>query len=274
MRSLRYLLPCTLALLSTTTVPAQGDPRIPVKEALQALAAATNDAQRDSINTELKKCMRAMLDIDESFGRNYDSLPMSRVDAPDQRFRLFTWNVPRDDGSHLFEGFLLVNEPKVQTLFELRDMSHAIPSPEVPELGAEKWYGALYYDVIPVKKGGTTYYTLLGWKGHSRVETRKVIEVMHFKGGKPRFGAPIFGSSGRVRPMRRVFGYSFQASMMLRYEPSLKAIVFDHLSPSRPEMVGQPAYYGPDMVQDAYFWYKGRWFLQPDVDLRDPKRPR
>lgn len=273
MRILPGLLPFAWALLPTLTL-GQGDPRGPVKEALNALSAATTDVQRDSINSELKKRMRAMLDIDEAFGRNYDSLPMSRVDAPDQRFRLFTWNVPRENGTHLFEGFLLVNEPKVQTLFELRDMSHAIPAPEVPELGAEKWYGALYYEVVPVTKGGTTYYTLLGWKGHDRIETRKVIEVLSFKGGKPRFGAPLFGTSGRKRIMRRVFGYSFQASMMLRYEPSIKAIVFDHLSPSRPDMAGQPAYYGPDMVQDAYFWYRGHWFFQSDVDLRDPKRPK
>lgn len=262
----------TTTLLLQVALAAQPGLQEPVRAALKAIGAATTDATRDSINTELKKHMRAMLDIDESFGRNYDSLPMSRVDAPDGRFRLFTWNVPREDGGHLFEGFLLVNEPKLQTLFELRDMSSAIPSPEVPELGAEKWYGALYYEVVPVEKGGTTYYTLLGWKGHSRTETRKVIEVLTFRGGKPRFGAPIFGTSGRKRTMRRVFGYSFQASMMLRYEPSIKAIVFDHLSPTRADMAGQPAYYGPDMVQDGYFWYKGHWFLQSDVDVRDPRR--
>jgi hypothetical protein len=67
------------------------------------------------------------------------------------------------------------------------------PHPRCRNWAPERWYGALYYEVIPVKKGGRTLYTLLGWKGYSKAETRKVIEMLSFKGGKPRFGAPVFG---------------------------------------------------------------------------------
>jgi hypothetical protein len=259
----------SLALVATS-VTAQPELKTRAIASIKALAAATTDALRDSLNAVLKTDMRALLDNDESFGRNYDSLPMSRVDAPDHAFRLFTWNVPHDDGTHLFEGFLLVNAGNKQQLFELRDWTKGTPSPEIRELGPDKWYGALYYQVIPVKKGGTTYYTLLGWKGFSNTETRKVIDVLSFKNGKPRFGAPFFGK-GRLKQVRKIYAYSAQSTMSLRYMPEMEAILLDHLSPSKPDMVGQPAFYGPDMTQDAFFWYKGGWWYEEDIDAKDPK---
>lgn len=245
--------------------------RIGLTVRLAELRSASRDTQRDSINTSIKNHLRSLLEANDAFTAAFDDVPMSRVDAPDGAFRLFTWNIPRDDGSNRFEGFLLTNQGKRSGVYELRDMTTGIPSPEVPELGPDRWYGALYYEVIPVKKGGRTYYTLLGWKGFSLVETRKVIEVLNFKSGKPRFGAPLFGK-GKIKAMRKVYGYSFQATMTLRYDAAMEGILMDHLSPSRADMVGQPAYYGPDMTHDAYFWYKNEWWFEPDIDARDPKR--
>lgn len=238
---------------------------------IKSLGSATTDPARDSLNALLKQDLRTLLTAGDAMEHRMEDIPLSRVDAPDGRFRLITWNVPRTDGSHTYEGFLLVRKGRSHTLIELRDKTTAITSPEVLELGPEKWYGALYYDVIPVKKGGRTWYTLLGWKGFSKVETRKVIEVLGFRGDKPRFGAALFGV-GRPKPLRRIYGYSFQTSMVLRWEPEMEAILLDHLSPSRADMVGQAAYYGPDMTHDAYFWYKGEWWLEPDIDARD-RRP-
>jgi hypothetical protein len=199
---------------------------------------------------------------------------LSRVDAPDGRFRLFTWNIAYTDGHHRFEGLLLVQDRKRRVLYELRDMTDKVGSPTSVELGPDTWYGALYYAVVPTTRGGKTYYTLLGWKGHSTVETRKVIEVLSFKGGVPRFGAPLFGND-RVRRHREVFGFSFQASMSLRWDDQGERIVLDHLSPQRPDLAGQAAFYGPDLSYDAYVWQKDHWAYQRDIDAREqgPSRP-
>ncbi len=231
----------------------------------------SNDLRQDSLNVLITSDLRRVLERADAGTVPLDELPMTRVDAPDGAFRLLTWNLPRNDGGHVFHGMLLHLTERGPVIHELTDQTLRIPSPEVPELGAERWYGALYYEVIPVKKGGRTLYTLLGWKGHSRAETRKVIEVLSFKGGKPRFGAPVFGK-GRLKAMRKVYGFSFQASMALRYDPDLGAIIMDHLSPSRADMKDQWAFYGPDMTHDAYFWHKGEWWFGADVDLRAPQR--
>lgn len=267
MSTSRILLPVLLACLAGRTC-AQVDLKARISADLERLPQAT-DLLQDSINVAIKQAMRLLLDRNDALTASYDDLAMTHVAAPDRGFHLFTWNLPRADGHHDFEGILLTRTAGGQALYELRDMTAKLPSPEVPELGPERWYGALYYEVIPVKKGGRTYYTLLGWKGYSNAETRKVIEVLSFKNGKPRFGAPLFGK-GKLRPMRRVFGYARHVTMTLRYDPALEAIIMDHLSPLRPDLKDQWAFYGPDMTHDGYFWHKGEWWFGPELDLREP----
>jgi hypothetical protein len=257
-----------LALVLCGHIAAQDTTLVRLGTNLRAVANAATIAHQDSLNTLIKADLRTILDAPDGFERDFSGVPVTRVDAPDGAFRLFTWNLPRPDGSHQFEGFLLTRSNRSRTLFELRDQTERIPSPEVPELGPERWYGALYYEVIPVDHGARTYYTLLGWKGFSQTETRKVIDVLSFKNGKPRFGAPLFGK-GKIRAMRKVFGYSFQVSMSMRYDPELEAIIMDHLAPSREDLKGQPAFYGPDMTHDGYFWHKGEWWFGDNVDIRD-----
>lgn len=267
MNPTRILLPVLFAGVGLS-LSAQQVERARLVVNLKALGTAPNDAYQDSLNKVIKADLRTLLDADNGLTVRFDSIPITRVDATDGAFRLCTWNLPRADGSQQYEGFLVQRTERGQTLFELRDMTPKIPSPEVPELGPDKWYGALYYDVVPVKKGSTTYYTLLGWKGYSRSQTQKVIEILSFKNGKPRFGAPLFGK-GKLKAMRKVFGFSAQATMTLRYDKNMEGILLDHLSPSRADMEGQREYYGPDMTQDAYFWHKGEWWYGPDMDTRD-----
>lgn len=268
------------AIILTTALSISGSTHCPAQEVIgndgdlarltatiEAMNKAATDATKDSLSEVLKSGLRALLDADNGLSRDLEALPITRVDAPDGKFRLITWNVAHTDGTHRYEGLLLVNDRKRRTLFDLRDMTENIPSPETPELGPERWYGALYYAVVPVKKGAKTYYTLLGWKGLSKIETRKVIEVLGFKGGQPRFGAPLFGE-GRLKKNRVVFGYSQEVSMSLRWEAADGRIICDHLVPLRPDLEGQWPFYGPDLSYDAYGWQKGRWVFQRDVDVR------
>lgn len=238
----------------------------------KALAAAVKAHARDSISNLLRTELRAVLDAPDGLSVDLSSLPLSRVEPEDGSFRLITWNVPDDEGGHRYEGLLLVKNGKRQSLYELRDQTASIASPESAELGPDHWYGSLYYQVAPKKKGGKTFYTLLGWKGHSRSETRKVIDVLTLRSGKPRFGAPVFEGEGRLKPMRKVYGFAFQSSMMLRFEPEQDRIVMDHLAPMRAGMEQTAAFLGPDLSYDALIWEKGAWHLQRDVDARDMRK--
>lgn len=235
---------------------------------LQAIGNATTDAASDSASTLVKHELGILLSSDSAATASFAGVPISHVDAPDGAFRLFTWNVRRSDGSFLYEGFLLVPGHRKQRLYELRDMTDHISKAATAQLSPENWYGALYYAVVPVKRHGRMYYTLLGWKGYSTVETRKVIDVLSISGPLPKFGAPLF-QAGRQWRQREVFGYTAQASMQLRWMPERKTIVVDHLSPIRAEFAGQPAFMAPDLSFDGYVWEKDHWRLERDIDMRE-----
>ncbi|MCB0795808.1 MAG: hypothetical protein KDB88_13830, partial [Flavobacteriales bacterium] len=102
----------------------------------------------------------------------------------------------------------------------------------------------------------------------SRIETRKIIEVLSFRGDKPRLGADLF-EGGRLPETRKIYAYSFQATMHLEFRPEEDRIVMDHLNALRPELSGQAAFTGPDLSYDAYQWNKGRWIFERDVDVKD-----
>lgn len=266
-------LPLILALLfASTALPAQDGNKSALINALKGLPGQATDADRDSLNATIKKELVRILEAPDAFTTSFQDVPISLVEAPDGQFRLFTWNIPRNDGGHQYEGILLTQHRRTARIFELRDMTDNITSPEIPELGPDRWYGAVYYQVIPTKRGGKEYYTLLGWKGFSNIETRKVIEVMHFKGGVPRFGAALF-PEGKHMHSRKVFGFSHQATMTLRFDDTATRIILDHLSPRVADMGGQWAFYGPDLSYDAYVWDKDRWRFERDIDVREIRRP-
>src|SRR5690606_28661530 len=91
---LALLLACPLALAARP-----GPGYAPLVAALKAIGTAANDAARDSANAAVKHELGSILDSDSAFTATFAQVPISRVDAPDGSFRLFTWNLPMDDGS-------------------------------------------------------------------------------------------------------------------------------------------------------------------------------
>lgn len=264
-----------LLLLLTGLVPAllfgQAAGHADLVRALNTIGEAATDAERDSASSRVKHLLGAVLRSDSAFSATFSGVPLTQVQPADGAFRLFTWNTGHADGSFRYEGYLLVARKSGPVLYALRDMTDQIPRPETAQLAPENWYGAVYYEVVPVKDGRRTYYTLLGWKGYSAVETRKVIEVLYLGGNAPRFGAPLF-TGEKKRNHRKVYAYTAQGRMLLRWEHALKAIVLDHLSPTVPELAGQAAFMAPDLSFDSFTWEQDHWQYRRDVDLRMPDR--
>ncbi len=246
---------------------------------IKDLSEATRDPQCDSLGDAIKANLRILLEQDDAMTADFSDIPISRVDAPDGKFRLFTFNVPYANGTQRFEGIVLVQEKSRRVVYELQDKTDKIITPLSKKLTPENWYGAVYYAVVPPQDKKGTYYTLLGWKGYSNVESRKVIEILSFNGPIPSFGAQVF-SEGKLKHFRKVFGFGFQSTMSLKWDDVNKGIVFDHLAPAKPEFEGKAAFMGPDLSFDAYVPYKGKWSYLRDVDARNmqltkpSKRPR
>ena len=107
---------------------------------------------------------------------------VSILTAPDKSFRLITWNVPKDDGTHAYFGYLLTRrkvshrtgwfsrrEEVTYEAHKLLDRSATVKSPETHTGGPDKWFGMLYTELIPCED----YYTLIGWDGNNKITTRK-----------------------------------------------------------------------------------------------------
>ncbi len=112
-------------------------------------------------------------------------------------------------------------------------------------------------------------YTLIGYHFNDRFSDKKIIDVLYFdKNQDAVFGKPVFNTEKGVQH-RVIFEYSGEVVMTVRYNPDLKMIVYDHLSPIEPELAGHPRFYAPDFSYDGYKWKSGMWIHQSDIDVRN-----
>lgn len=200
-----------------------------------------------------------------SFDFPFDSVKSFRVVySPDRKFRIITWFVNINDIAYRFYGAIQMNNPKTLQLYSLVDYTDHIRNPKDTITGSKKWFGAEYYSILPPDEKGN--YILLGWKGVSDLISSRIIDVVHFDGNNPVFGAPIFKYSGKPQA-RVIFSYTRQATMMLKYLPEKHIILFDHLSPPDTTLKGKPEYYGPDLTYDAFSYSVGLWNLEKDLKL-------
>lgn len=231
------------------------------------------DVNRKAANYQFIKTLVTALKTPNSFLFKFDSLKaITIVNSPDNRFRIFSWHIINMDGSHRFYGAIQMNTGGPLKLFPLEDYSPLLKNPEDSVTNNTKWYGAQYYQIIPMY-GTNPYYVLLGWKGHTVLSTKKVIEVLSFKNDQPQFGMPVFEEKGKLKK-RIIFEYSQQASMLLRYVAQQHLIVFDNLVPPDKKTLGKPETYGPDFTYNGFRLKNGRWEFVDNLDMRNVPSPK
>ncbi len=235
-----------------------------------SLAHAREDDTRDELNRKILKRFRRILEDPRSFDYPFEAIENAGIlKSSDEKVKIYNWNVPYEAGYNVFHCFLQYRKPDTLLTFELNDQSGKIEEPANKTLTADKWYGALYYDII-AKPGrfDQKYYTLLGFDPNDFLTNRKVIDVLYFdKQDQPMFGASIFKNQREISK-RILFEYNQFANMMLRYDREKEMIVYDHLSPSKPQYEGQREYYGPDFSYDGLKFENGIWNTYFDLDLR------
>jgi hypothetical protein len=236
-----------------------------------ALGEAENDEARFAASDQFRTLMIEALNSTGCFDYPFDSIQtISKMHAPDRAFRLFNWNVPRDDRTHKYYCFVLTSDPEtgIYDWTELSDNERFVENIESKVLTPEQWMGCLYYDIIPIKEGRKTEnYILLGWDGNNRNSSKKIIDVLSFNRKGVRLGAPIFKSEmGTAK--RVILEYSSDVQVSVKWHAKEQRIVFDHLAPRDPMMTGVRSYYGPDMTFDAYVLKKGKLEFHSNVDIR------
>ncbi len=231
-----------------------------------------SEPERLEANFTFVKTLVAALKTPNSYSFPFDSLKMiSILQAPDAKFRIFSWHVPLDDGSYLYYGAIQKNTPDGSlALYPLLDKTYEIDSPETVVTTTDNWYGAQYYRIIPFG----TAYILLGWKGHTPQMTQKVIEVLRLSENGATLGNTVFDSDSTRNHARMIYRYSRNARMFMEYDRDENRIVLDHLAPPDLCDEGQYEQYGPDLTYDAWQLQNGILLLVSDIPLLNLPTPQ
>jgi hypothetical protein len=213
------------------------------------------------------------LRVANSYYYPFDSLKNLMVlYAPDDLFRIFTWNVATNDETFRYFGVIQMNPEKVAKLnkkeelfnsfYPLIDRSDSIGDIFFTTVDQNKWFGASYYKIIKTSFAKKDYYTLLGWDGAGPATNKKIADVLVFNNGKPNFGAPIFDINKKRRYYRMVFEFNNQATIALRYDDKQKYLIYENIVPNKPANAGFVEHYYPDGSFDYLLWKNGVWQKQ------------
>jgi hypothetical protein len=235
-------------------------------EMIRQVAAETDSARKTAAMTAFAAAFETMLRSENTMDNVFDSIPYIGVlVSPDRKVRVFTWNMPLGATQHRYFGIVQYRMNKAIQTTVLSDAKDSLAGrPETAALSNGRWFGALYYDLLQNKTGGSVYYTLLGYDFHSAITRRKLVEVLTFdEQGVPTFGAPVF-DNGRWKASRVILEYSASTPFYLMYLPRKKMIVFQRLETvSLGEFPGRV----PSGVFDGLLFDNGEWKLQKEVDV-------
>ncbi|WP_343524769.1 hypothetical protein [Pedobacter sp.] len=236
-----------------------------------ATGTALSDNEKLEINGKFVKLLVEALKTPHSFAYPFDSLKnVSVIKSPDKAFRTLTWYVQLENGSYRYYGAIQMNTQNGPLkLYPLIDQTENMNDPNAIT-GNQKWFGARYYEIIPVTSGNRLpYYVLLGWKGNTQATTKKVIEILSFDKDNAVFGAPVFDGKELKGKNRVIFEYAKSNAMMLKTDVKAGMIVFDHLASFDPEVKDKFEFYGSDGTFDGFKIIGGKLKLQEELTLNN-----
>jgi hypothetical protein len=274
------------------------DNMVQAEDSLAAILTLINQTKDDSLrltlNNSFADVLKHALMLPESAGYPFQLLKsLVKITAPDNKFSIYQWNLPDNQGNHTYFGFIKTLKSESVKVFPLKDFADSLPNPDTAHLDNLHWFGALYYKIIScVTEHGKQYYTLLGWAGKNAVITQKIIEVLNFDDQDvPKFGLSVFPDFESGKMTRIIFRYSASTSMSLKYEDQIiatqkkwnakkrvfefktrtaKMIVCDRLVPLDPQLDGQYQFYvAAGDVFDGFEFRNGCWNYEKGIDSRN-----
>ncbi len=219
-----------------------------------------------------------------SFQFPFDSLnTISHLYAPDSSFRIFSWQLERDESYYRQEGAIqMKTKDGSLKLFPLFDVSDYTSAPTDSIRSNKNWIGALYYKIILKEYKSKKYYTLFGYDDNDFSSTRKWLEVLTFDAnGQPVFGGDYFDYKDDElkvpQPVDRfLLEYEKDARARLVYDADLDMIVFDHLISESNEPQKRYTLI-PDGDYEGFKWQNGKWEHVNKIfnqALKDGQAPR
>jgi hypothetical protein len=215
-------------------------------------------------NEKFVKHLVRALKVKDSYAYPFAKLQEKiNIIAPDDKsFRIFNWAIAPTDLTRRYYGAIQMASEDLK-LYPLIDYTANLGKGlEDSILNNQKWFGALYYRIIPHEVDGNTIYTLLGLNAASAISNKKVMEPLTFTPKGPVFGASIFNVRSQTNPNARInrfvieYKKAVQASM--NWDADMNAIVFDKLV-SDVNDPNRKYTYVPSGEYDGFRWLNDNW---------------
>lgn len=239
------------------------------------IIAGENDSAKFAAAEWVAEKLAELLLKKTSFDYPFDLLKHTTVaiaSAPKCNVRIFSFNVIRESGTFYHYGFIQRKTRKGIQVFALRDSLDAAPKDfSEATISYPEWYGALYYQLIPISKPYKNHYIVLGFDGHNIHSNRSVMDVLYFENNEPQWGKPLFRESieDPTPEVRWSWEYHKGAKLVLRYLAEKNIIVCDELGPSYPAAKGNPYYYIPTGDYSIFKPNKSGFWVMAPSDLTD-----
>jgi len=214
-------------------------------------------------NDSLKTALIERLQSSKSRKDPFKELTAVSVqNSGDEVFRIFSWQVYISPDQYQHEGIIQFLDGSRNPIV-LNDKSDEIRFPDRKQLTSQKWFGALYYNIIPFKAKGKVKYLLFGFDGATRSENCKIVDILNIdKKGKLSFGAPMFDTEirgNKKTAYRHFHQYDQNAKAILRYDVDQEMIIFDHLIPWTSKEYGVGMTFVPDGSYEGFKFKRGTW---------------
>lgn len=259
-------------MIATTLVFGQAKIEKEIKNLFAQIEKTNDDVKRTQIANQIQhKMIDALFEADD-FYYDFPTLKnVGKILSEDNQVHMYTWNILLTDGTPQY--FALFQHNEFNGIYLLSKSDPVIPS-TTGYVSETDWYGALYYDIYPIKFKDKEMYLVFGLvpaTEGSEIQ-HKVIDVISFSKKAVKMGAPSFMTpwTGKKKQHRVVFEYDKNAQLTLEYNKKKKTITFDHLVPARQTADGKDVM-APDGSYDALVYKKDLWSYQTDVKVKNKK---
>lgn len=188
------------------------------------------------------------------------------LDAPDKSFRIYNWEVLRNNVERRYYGVIQLQDNSYIPLVDVSD--NIIRGAEDSTFMGTRWFGCMYYNILERDISGEKIYFLLGWNGNSMNSEKKVVEAFGFNAkNQSVFGANVFNildRGQRKKTNRFILEYQKGSKLTMNYDEETKQIIFDHCE----SQIGDPAKkytYIPDGTYDGLKWDGTQWIMYENI---------
>ncbi|MFC2136759.1 hypothetical protein ACFLTE_01150 [Bacteroidota bacterium] len=273
--TLKHIITFSSFLLSINTFSSENF-QTEVNELYIKILQTENINKKLAINDSLINLISSELNNKNSLKTKYDSIEnLGILKSNDKSLTVFNWHLQLAIGIYQYFGIVQKHDQIRDSIYIyiLHDKSDKITDHENYIGNDTSWFGALFYEIIEKEIDDKIYYTLLGFDYNSTISRKKIIEVLYFDNNQLKLGYPLFKSEKKVAN-RVIFEYSSKAVMTMNYDFKTDQIIFDHLSPSEPNLIGHYEFYGPDFSYDAFKFIFDSWIYYPAIDVKNSKQKK